>query len=328
MSNTLEPTQESTQESTQDSIEESMQEPPEDPVVTEEPSAGPETAALPETPQPLRARTRGRTVMKRLALGLAVVLLLANTAGVGYLLQRQQEDGTRIRELKTELASAGTTIDELEAGLDGARQVATRAYAAADALKAKSVDTNAVVEEVRRSVVTVQCGDSLGSGFAITAPLVGKYETAIITNHHVIEECTFTGGPKASVSRGGKTHTTRLWSWDPDNDLALLFIMGELKRLVAAPEPAVGDPVLAIGSPYGLEGSVTTGIISRIEKDWYQTSALINPGNSGGPLLDKEGRVLGINTLSVGGGGSGIGAAIRLRVSCEDIFSEYCEFAN
>lgn len=103
---------------------------------------------------------------------------------------------------------------------------------------------------------------------------------------------------------------------------------GELKRLVAAPEASVGDPVIAIGSPFGLEGSVTTGIVSRIEDDWYQTSALINPGNSGGPLLDREGRVLGINTLSVGGGGSGIGAAIRLKVTCKVIFNDYCTFTE
>jgi len=253
---------------------------------------------------------------------------VANTAGLGYLVHRQGQDGLRIQELKTQLADAGSTIRELESALQGARQIATRAHDAVDALEAKSIDTNAVVEEVRRSVVTVMCGDALGSGFAMPATLAGGYETAIITNHHVVEECTFTGGPSVSISQGNKTHKAKLWSWDAKNDVALVFMKGELKRLVAAPEAQVGDPVIAIGSPFGLEGSVTTEIVSRIEDDWYQTSALINPGNSGGPLLDRDGRVLGINTLSVGGGGSGIGAAIRLKVTCKQVFKDYCSFSQ
>ena len=281
-----------------------------------------------ESPPPTQRPTRTRPALKRIVLALAIALLVANTAGFGYLVHRQQEDGKRIQELTTELAGAGSTIRELESSLQGARQIALRAHAAVDSVEAQLIDTNAVVQEVRRSVVTVECGDSLGSGFALPSDLADGYDTAIITNHHVVEECTFSDGPKSSISQGSKTHKAKLWSWDPDRDLALLFIKGDLKRLVAAPEAQVGDPVVAIGSPFGLEGSVTTGIVSRIEDDWYQTSALINPGNSGGPLLDREGRVLGINTLSVGGGGSGIGAAIRLKVTCKVIFKHYCSFPD
>jgi S1-C subfamily serine protease len=304
------------------------------PVVTEAPVATeaqypvaevvPKEEASQQPPPP----SRTTSTPKRLGVALAIALLVANTAALGYLIHRQHEDGERIGELTTELATAGSTIRGLESSLQGARQIALRAQSAVDSLEAQSLDTNAVVEEVRRSVVTVKCGDSLGSGFALWSDLAEGYDTAIITNHHVIEECTFTDGPKASISQGSKTHKARLWSWDPDQDLALLFMKGELKRLVEAPEARVGDPVLAIGSPFGLEGSVTTGIVSRIEDDWYQTSALINPGNSGGPLLDREGRVLGINTLSLGGGGSGIGAAIRLRATCKVIFNDYCNFKD
>ena len=300
----------------------------ETPSMTDAPVPVAEVAPNEESPPEAQPPARSKSVLKRIGLALALALLVANSVGLGYLVHRQQEDGQRIQELTTELAGAGSTIHELESSLQGARQIALRAHAAVDSVESQLIDTNAVVEEVRRSVVTVRCGDSLGSGFALTSDLEKGYDTAIITNHHVVEECTFTDGPNSSISQGSKTYKAKLWSWDPDRDLALLFMTGELKRLVAAPEASVGDPVIAIGSPFGLEGSVTTGIVSRIEDDWYQTSALINPGNSGGPLLDREGRVLGINTLSVGGGGSGIGAAIRLKVTCKVIFNDYCTFTE
>ncbi|MDC5698356.1 trypsin-like peptidase domain-containing protein [Intrasporangium calvum] len=293
-----------------------------------EPAAGDEASVGPPPPgkgaEPPRRRRRS---LKPLGLGLAVVLLLANTAGVGYLVQRQQDDAERIRELTSELATAGTTLEELESSVMGARQVAMRAHDAAETANGKILDTAAVVQEVRQSVVTVQCGNSLGSGFPVWMELKKGYETAIITNYHVVEACTYSDGPKASISRGGKKYKTLLSGWDEKNDLALLFMTSELKRLVAAPPAKVGDPVIAIGSPFGLEGSVTTGIISRVEDDWYQTSALINPGNSGGPLLDREGRILGINTLSLGGGGSGVGGALRLKVTCDEIYS-VCPYAD
>ena len=257
----------------------------EPPFVTEAPDVAvqPDVAEAPspvgdvvpkETPPQTQPSTRNKPALKRLGVVLAIALLVANTAGLGYLVLRQQEDGKRIQELTTELAGAGSTIRELESSLQGARQIALRAHDAVDSVEAQLIDTNAVVEAVRGSVVTVKCGDSLGSGFPLPSDLEEGYDTAIITNHHVIEECTFSNGPAASISQGSKTYRAELWSWDPGQDLALLFMKGELKRLAEAPEARVGDPVVAIGSPFGLEGSVTTGIVSRIEDDWYQTSAL------------------------------------------------------
>ena len=70
---------------------------------------------------------------------------------------------------------------------------------------------------------------------------------------------------------------------------------------------------------------MTTGIISRVEDDWYQTSALINHGNSGGPLLDRKGDVLGVNTIDVGGGGTGLGGSIRFRLVCKVIAKSACD---
>jgi putative serine protease PepD len=78
----------------------------------------------------------------------------------------------------------------------------------------------------------------------------------------------------------------------------------------------VGDPVLAYGSPQGLQGTATVGIISAIRTGWIQTDAQINHGNSGGPLVDRRGRVLGITSLAFVGGGSGLGFAVDARKLC------------
>jgi S1-C subfamily serine protease len=293
---------------------------------------------------------------RALGIGFAIALLLANTAGAGYLIVRQQADSQQITQLSADLAAADSKVQQLKTSVASAQQEAASAKTVAEAAKvaagdagsraatanetaskaakaqeqakAAALDTNAVVEKVKSSVVTVHCGDALGSGFAIDAGSVQGYDTAIITNHHVIEECTVQGGPNAYASQGDRKFPSKLWTWDEEHDVALLYLSGGLTPLQAAPPAKVGDPVVAIGSPYGLEGTVTTGIISRIETSWYQTSASINPGNSGGPLLDRQGRVLGINSITIGGGGSGIGGSMRMRVTCSGIFSTGCPFNN
>jgi putative serine protease PepD len=82
-------------------------------------------------------------------------------------------------------------------------------------------------------------------------------------------------------------------------------------------EAEIGDQVVAIGSPLGFSGTITTGIISQVYSDAYQTDAAINPGNSGGPLLDMRGRLLGVNTL--GFGREGLNIAFRPALLCDNI---------
>ena len=146
----------------------------------------------------------------------------------------------------------------------------------------------------------------------------------ILTNNHVIKdakkiEVTLSDGSKWKGELVGK---------DPDNDLAVIRIDASIERLKPIPlgdskDLMVGQKVLAIGNPFGLGETLTTGIISSLGRsirsengtlieDLIQTDAAINPGNSGGPLLDSGGRIIGINTaiISPGGGSVGIGFAI------------------
>lgn len=152
----------------------------------------------------------------------------------------------------------------------------------------------------------------------------------ILTNYHVVEGA----GTRLKVSFGGdKTYTAKLVGGDPDTDLAVIKIDPGSDKLTIVPfgdsdALQVGQKVLAIGNPFGLDRTLTTGVISGLQRPIrarngrpiegaIQTDASINPGNSGGPLLDKFGRMIGINSqiLSRSGGSVGVGFAIPVNIA-------------
>lgn len=152
----------------------------------------------------------------------------------------------------------------------------------------------------------------------------------ILTNHHVIE-----GASKVAVNFGGqKNYPATVVGRDPDTDLAVIKLL-ELPRegLTVIPlgdsdRLEVGQKVLAIGNPFGLDRTLTTGVISGLQRPIrarndrpiegaIQTDASINPGNSGGPLLDSHGRMIGINSqiLSPSGASAGVGFAVPVNIA-------------
>src|SRR5687767_3052428 len=152
----------------------------------------------------------------------------------------------------------------------------------------------------------------------------------ILTNHHVIE-----GATKVAVSFGGqKNYAATVVGRDPDMDLAVIKLV-EMPRegLTVIPlgdsdRLEVGQKVLAIGNPFGLDRTLTTGVISGLQRPIrarndrpiegaIQTDASINPGNSGGPLLDSHGRMIGINSqiLSPSGASAGVGFAVPVNIA-------------
>lgn len=151
----------------------------------------------------------------------------------------------------------------------------------------------------------------------------------ILTNYHVIE-----GAQKLTVSLGGeKVFPAKVVGGDPDTDLAVIKIEPPAEGLTIIPfgdseKLVVGQKVLAIGNPFGLDRTLTTGVISGLQRPIrarnnrpiegaIQTDASINPGNSGGPLLDKYGKIIGINSqiLSPQGGSVGVGFAIPVSIA-------------
>jgi serine protease Do len=157
---------------------------------------------------------------------------------------------------------------------------------------------------------------SLGSGFIIDR------DGHILTNNHVVEKAQ---SIKVKLS-DGKEYDAQIKGRDPKTDIALIKINAKNNLPVAlfgdSDKLEVGDWVVAIGNPFGLETTVTAGIISAKGRvigagpydDFIQTDASINPGNSGGPLFNLKGEVVGINTAIVSGG-QGIGFAIPVNVA-------------
>jgi S1-C subfamily serine protease len=166
-------------------------------------------------------------------------------------------------------------------------------------------------------------GEATGSGFVVDE------DGTILTNAHVVD-----GADEVRVSfeENGESIPAEVKGVDADTDLAVLTIdPDDVENLTVLPlgdssELEVGDPVVAIGNPFGLQRTVTTGIVSALQRqidapsgfsisDVIQTDASINPGNSGGPLLDAQGRVIGINSQIATGGGQGsvgIGFAVPI----------------
>jgi len=177
-----------------------------------------------------------------------------------------------------------------------------------------------IYEKILPSVVTVECGQWQGTGFAYNIAAASGFNSVIVTNHHVIEDCTFSDGPNVEIITSDNSRpNSELWNWDTENDLAIIMTSEILPTIEDAPEADIGDQVVAIGSPLGFSGTITTGIVSQVYSDAYQTDAAINPGNSGGPLLDMRGRLLGVNTL--GFGREGLNIAFRPDLLCENVLN-------
>ncbi|MFN2499801.1 MAG: S1C family serine protease [Pyrinomonadaceae bacterium] len=152
----------------------------------------------------------------------------------------------------------------------------------------------------------------------------------ILTNYHVIE-----GAQKLAVSFGGqKSYAAKVVGRDPDTDLAVIKLIEMPKEpLTVIPlgdsdKLVVGQKVLAIGNPFGMDRTLTTGVISGLQRPIrarngrpiegaIQTDASINPGNSGGPLFDSHGRMIGINSqiLSPSGASAGVGFAVPVNIA-------------
>ncbi|MEU6780774.1 trypsin-like peptidase domain-containing protein [Nonomuraea angiospora] len=213
-------------------------------------------------------------------------------------------------------AAAGVAGARLSEGSEPAPAAALPRVAPAPSAGLSGLSATAA--RVLPSVVSVETGGGGGSGFVVDG------RGHILTNAHVIR-----GGDRATVVLSdGRRINARVIGEDDDEDLAVLEVdyPRELTpaTLGRSGDLAVGDQVLAIGSPLGLSGTVTAGIVSALDREVrlgsarrtaVQTDASINPGNSGGPLVNARGEVVGVNTAIAsgrGGGNIGIGFAIPI----------------
>jgi putative serine protease PepD len=188
-----------------------------------------------------------------------------------------------------------------------------------------------IAKRVQPGVVSIEISAAgkrgNGSGFVVSS------DGYVVTNNHVAAPAA-SGGALRVVFQDGTYSTATIVGRDPNSDIAVLRIQrGNLPsvQLGDSDKLAVGDPVVAFGSPLGLQGTVTSGIISSLDRPVVtggesgdqqaymaaiQTDAAINPGNSGGPLVDGDGRVIGVNSaIATLAGASGKGGSIGLGFS-------------
>jgi len=182
-----------------------------------------------------------------------------------------------------------------------------------------------LVDRVQASTVTVFCDYSKdnsmqGSGWAISLPISKqkKYQTTLITNHHVIKKCLDGTGKVAVKTLGGKEFSAYVDRWDVKNDLAVIGTVVRVKPLQLSEwMPYAGYWVMAVGTADGYEGSVAFGNVLNSTDTDILITAPISHGNSGGPLVDNEGKVIGTN--SWGATGEQYNGAVSLDAMCAKI---------
>lgn len=211
----------------------------------------------------------------------------------------------------------------------------------ADALERQLSLIRRIIKFASPTIVHIEASKKAGSGKGFASSRVDEAgagiivdlhgEQYVLTNRHVIYPADL-NSIRIELSDGTSTRPTRIWS-DPSTDVAVMALprRGYLTaKLGDSDTMAIGDFVLAVGSPFGLSQSVTYGILSakgrrNLElgskeidvQDFFQTDAAINPGNSGGPLLNLRGEVIAINTAiaSNSGGNEGIGFSIPINMA-------------
>lgn len=168
--------------------------------------------------------------------------------------------------------------------------------------------------QISKSVVTIVCGNYQGSGWSINVKLTDNmvsagFKSYVITNHHVIKSCT--SGNLVELILNNQTKSAGIvWAWDDDADLAAIVTTANIPSLKwQGALPLQGQWAGVIGSPRGIPGLLSTGILSSVNgaASTGMLTAPINPGNSGGPVFDRTGTVVGIATAKYfGSEGMGI----------------------
>ncbi len=254
---------------------------------------------------------------RALAIPLAAAVLGGGvTAGILLGTGAVDDGATTTIVQQSPLTSAAPDTESQTGGLT-ARDIYRRAAPGVVFVRARSVQASQSPFEI---FPRQQENVSTGSGFVLDE------KGHILTNAHVVANST---DVRVSFS-DHRTVTARVIGKDPDTDLAVLAVSpkGPALRPLELGDSSgvrVGDPTVAIGNPFGLERTLTTGVVSALQRritapsgfaieDVIQTDAALNPGNSGGPLLDATGRVIGVNSQIATGEGSsgsiGIGFAV------------------
>ncbi len=204
------------------------------------------------------------------------------------------------KDFQTQINSLSTNLLELQNSTESTQEQI-------NLLKAgTSADFSGIIQASIPSVVTVKTDYAQGTGFIINP------DGYFITNAHVLaDEYGYLAPNIQAITSEQGTVNAEFIGFDSTLDIALLKISGEYEALALGNSDniQIGEKVIAIGNPLGLQFSVSEGIVSAVDREgvnglnyYIQTDAALNPGNSGGPLIDTEGKVIGINNFKISGG--------------------------
>jgi S1-C subfamily serine protease len=209
----------------------------------------------------------------------------------------------RIAALESENAELNGTVAELEAN---------------EAARPPTVPE--IADAALRSVVTVSTRFGLGTGFAVEDPTGDVY---IITNYHVVESVWIGGGRTVDIAYDDEELSGRIVNVSVAHDLAAIGPVEGIPAIATSKAaPTVGADVVVIGSPYGFDGTVATGVVSALREERIQFSAPVSPGNSGGPLIDGDGVVIGVVVEKVSAQeAEGLSFAIPMDVVCSVVIA-------
>ncbi len=230
----------------------------------------------------------------------AAVVAVAVATG-GYMWQAAQSERARV-------SAQQQTIAQLE-----------KRVAVLETQAASQPDWSAIAARVEPSVFTVETDADLGSAWVAHADASGS---DLVTNFHVVASAWTAGIATVEVRQGDRTFGGTIVRVDPNNDLAVVHVKDRLTALVSTTaRPKLGTTVMAVGSPLGLGGTISVGVVSGFRSlegsDYVQFSAAISPGNSGGPVVDSHGRVVAVASAKlVGTGVEALSLAIPVQTAC------------
>jgi len=248
------------------------------------------------------SQQRRGTLRYVVLLSLAGALLVgAPLTGIALAMRRQQATVAALAAERRSIAELEGRVRSLEA------QTNTQ------------VDWSTIARAVQPSIFTVVTEHGLGSGWVART---GAGGSDVVTNFHVVAEALNAGNVAVHLRQGDRTIQGTITQMDPNDDLAIIHIAERSPALHTAIErPQLGDTVMAVGSPLGLGGSVSLGVISGFRSveggDYIQFSAPISPGNSGGPVLDRHGSVVAVAAAKFTGTGvEALSLAIPVATAC------------
>lgn len=247
------------------------------------------------------------------AVTLFLVVLLTGAVAVQAIMLADTRD--KYSKLRNEAAAQRTAAQEEAKGLEErTKELERRA--------GNTLDAAAVAGNVLPSVFRVQSKTGTGTGFAFANPTAegGSY---VITNYHVIDANWESNQKQVDLEQQNRRFKGTIVNVSEQADLAVIQTTEAFPRLASAPEPAKpGQPVVVVGSPLGLEDSVTSGVISALRStsqgQVLQFDAPVNPGNSGGPIVNAQGQVVGVVNAKLNNA-EGISLGIPVAVVCDTL---------